>query len=70
MVSFALSDTILEPRRSGRGGAKGGLGGYGFRRDDPVEKWFRDAKIMDIFEGTGQIQRTIIAQDLTGLDCR
>lgn len=46
------------------------LGGYGFCRDYPVEKWFRDAKIMDIFEGTGQIQRTIIAQDLTGLDCR
>ncbi|MFQ5415880.1 MAG: acyl-CoA dehydrogenase family protein [Myxococcota bacterium] len=46
------------------------LGGYGFCRDYPVEKWFRDAKIMDIFEGTGQIQRTIIAQDLTGLDCK
>lgn len=46
------------------------LGGYGFCRDYPVEKWFRDAKIMDIFEGTGEIQRTIIAQDLTGLDCK
>jgi acyl-CoA dehydrogenase len=46
------------------------LGGYGFCREYPVEKWFRDAKIMDIFEGTGQIQRTIIAQDLTGLDCK
>ena len=32
----------------------------------PVEKWYRDAKIYDIFEGTGQIQRRIIAKQLTG----
>jgi alkylation response protein AidB-like acyl-CoA dehydrogenase len=32
----------------------------------PVEKWYRDAKIYDIFEGTGQIQRRIIARQLTG----
>jgi acyl-CoA dehydrogenase len=34
----------------------------------PVEKWYRDAKIYDIFEGTGQIQRRIIAKSLTGLN--
>jgi len=34
----------------------------------PVEKWYRDAKIYDIFEGTGQIQRRIIAKQLTGLN--
>lgn len=34
----------------------------------PVEKWYRDAKIYDIFEGTGQIQRRIIARSLTGLN--
>jgi butyryl-CoA dehydrogenase len=32
----------------------------------PVEKWYRDAKIYDIFEGTGQIQRRIISRQLTG----
>jgi len=32
----------------------------------PVEKWYRDAKIYDIFEGTGQIQRRIVSRDLTG----
>jgi len=32
----------------------------------PVDKWYRDAKIYDIFEGTGQIQRRIIAKQLTG----
>ncbi len=32
----------------------------------PVEKWYRDAKIYDIFEGTGQIQRRILARQLTG----
>jgi acyl-CoA dehydrogenase len=34
----------------------------------PVEKWYRDAKIYDIFEGTGQIQRRIIARHLTGVN--
>jgi acyl-CoA dehydrogenase len=34
----------------------------------PVEKWYRDAKIYDIFEGTGQIQRRIIARQLTGVN--
>ena len=40
------------------------LGGYGFIRDYPVEKWMRDAKIMQIYEGTAQIQRLIIARHL------
>jgi alkylation response protein AidB-like acyl-CoA dehydrogenase len=34
----------------------------------PVEKWYRDAKIYDIFEGTGQIQRRIVAKHLTGVN--
>ena len=41
------------------------LGGYGYMRDYPVEKWMRDAKIMQIYEGTSQIQRLIIARHLT-----
>jgi alkylation response protein AidB-like acyl-CoA dehydrogenase len=41
------------------------LGGYGYIRDYPVEKWMRDAKIMQIYEGTAQIQRLIIARSLT-----
>lgn len=36
-------------------------------KDHLVEKWFRDVKAMDIVEGTGQIQRRIIARELTGL---
>jgi alkylation response protein AidB-like acyl-CoA dehydrogenase len=40
------------------------LGGYGYIRDYPVEKWMRDAKIMQIYEGTAQIQRLIIARHL------
>lgn len=40
------------------------LGGYGYIRDYPVEKWMRDAKIMQIYEGTAQIQRLIIARQL------
>ncbi|MBC7333993.1 MAG: acyl-CoA dehydrogenase family protein [Actinobacteria bacterium] len=40
------------------------LGGYGYMRDYPVEKMMRDAKITQIYEGTNQIQRNIIALDL------
>ncbi|MBW8012371.1 MAG: acyl-CoA dehydrogenase [Chloroflexi bacterium] len=40
------------------------LGGYGYSRDYPVEKWMRDAKIMQIYEGTAQIQRLIISRQL------
>jgi acyl-CoA dehydrogenase len=40
------------------------LGGYGYIREYPVEKWMRDAKIMQIYEGTAQIQRLIIARQL------
>src|SRR5437868_3066848 len=42
------------------------LGGYGYIRDFPVEKWHRDAKIYQIREGTAEIQRLVIARDLTG----
>ncbi|MFC9600403.1 acyl-CoA dehydrogenase family protein [Peribacillus butanolivorans] len=39
-------------------------GGYGFIREYPVEKYFRDAKIMQIYEGTNQIQRVVIAKEI------
>lgn len=42
------------------------LGGYGYSRDYPVEKLARDAKIYQIFEGTNQIQRMVIARKLLG----
>ncbi len=38
-------------------------GGYGFIRDYPVEKLMRDAKIMQLYEGTSQIQRLVIARE-------
>ncbi|MFC4075831.1 acyl-CoA dehydrogenase family protein [Salinithrix halophila] len=40
------------------------LGGYGYMRDYPVEKWMRDAKILSIYEGTTQIQKKVIAAGL------
>lgn len=40
------------------------LGGAGYTRDFPVERYMREAKVMQIFEGTNQIQRLIIARDL------
>jgi acyl-CoA dehydrogenase len=43
------------------------LGGYGFVKDYPVERWHRDAKIYDIFEGTEQIQQLVISRAISGL---
>jgi len=43
------------------------LGGYGYTREYPVERWHRDAKIYDIFEGTEQIQQLVIARAISGL---
>ncbi len=40
------------------------LGGYGYMRDYPVEKWMRDAKIFQIVEGTSQIQKVVVSQML------
>ena len=40
------------------------LGGYGYMKEYPVEKYMRDAKLHQIFEGTNQIQRLVIARQL------
>ena len=37
------------------------MGGYGYSREYPVEKMMRDAKIMQIYEGTNEVQRMVIA---------
>lgn len=41
------------------------LGGYGYTEDYPVERYFRDAKITEIYEGTSEIQRIVISKHLT-----
>ncbi len=40
------------------------FGGYGYMREYPVEKLMRDAKLLQIYEGTSQIQRVVIARNL------
>jgi len=40
------------------------LGGYGYTRDFPVERYMREAKVMQIFEGTNQIQRMVVSRSL------
>lgn len=42
------------------------LGGYGFTKDFPVERFMRDAKVTQIYEGTNQIQRVVVAKHLLG----
>jgi alkylation response protein AidB-like acyl-CoA dehydrogenase len=40
------------------------LGGYGYTKEFPVERFFRDAKITQIYEGTQEVQRIVIARAL------
>jgi hypothetical protein len=64
--------------QAGRGGDRGpgdragdpDLGGNGYTREYPVERWHGDAKIFTIFEGTSEIQRMLIGRTITGLDVR
>ena len=44
------------------------MGGYGYIKDHPVEKWYRDAKLYTIFEGTSEIQRIVISHALGAAD--
>ncbi len=43
------------------------LGGKGYTREFPVERWHRDAKIYDIFEGTAEIQQLVISRAISGM---
>ena len=46
------------------------LGGYGYSKEFPAERYYRDAKITEIYEGTSEIQKLVIARKLLGLDVR
>src|SRR3989337_360499 len=43
------------------------LGGYGYTKEFPVERYYRDAKVTEIYEGTSEIQRIVIARSILGL---
>jgi acyl-CoA dehydrogenase len=46
------------------------LGGNGYTREFPVERWHRDAKIYDIFEGTAEIQQLVISRAISGMQIK
>jgi alkylation response protein AidB-like acyl-CoA dehydrogenase len=46
------------------------LGGYGYTKEFPVERYYRDAKITEIYEGTSEIQRLVIARSILGKQLR
>jgi alkylation response protein AidB-like acyl-CoA dehydrogenase len=46
------------------------LGGYGYTKEFPVERYYRDAKVTEIYEGTSEIQRLVIAREILGLTQR
>jgi alkylation response protein AidB-like acyl-CoA dehydrogenase len=46
------------------------LGGYGYTKEFPVERYYRDAKITEIYEGTSEIQRLVIARHILGEQAR
>jgi len=46
------------------------LGGYGYSAEFPAERLYRDAKITELYEGTSQIQRVVIARQLLGSAAR
>jgi alkylation response protein AidB-like acyl-CoA dehydrogenase len=60
MAKLACSDCAMEVTTD----AVQILGGYGYIEEYPVERMMRDAKITQIYEGTNQIQRLVIAREL------
>jgi alkylation response protein AidB-like acyl-CoA dehydrogenase len=42
------------------------MGGYGYMKDQPLERMMRDAKVTQIYEGTNQVQRVVISRRLLG----
>lgn len=65
MVKTFCSDVAMEVTTN----AVQVFGGYGYIREYPVEKMMRDAKITQIYEGTNQIQRLVIAQEIIKRGC-
>jgi butyryl-CoA dehydrogenase len=46
------------------------LGGYGYTKEFPVERYYRDAKVTELYEGTSEIQRLVIARSILGMQQR
>ncbi|MBV8295530.1 MAG: acyl-CoA dehydrogenase, partial [Acidimicrobiia bacterium] len=60
MAKCFASDTAMEVTTNGIQL----LGGYGYVKDFPLERYFRDAKVTQIYEGTNQVQRVVVARRL------
>ena len=60
MAKYLASETAMYAARE----AVQIFGGYGYTKDYPVERFYRDAKVMEIYEGTSEIQMIVIARNL------
>jgi len=60
MAKLEASETAMEVTTQ----AVQVLGGYGYTREYPVERLFRDAKVTEIYEGTSEVHRIVIAREL------
>jgi hypothetical protein len=62
MAKLVATDTAMAVTTA----AVGVLGGYGYVQDFPVERYMREAKVLQIVEGTNQIQRMVVGRALRG----
>ena len=62
----ADAGALVERRPGGAGEAVQALGGAGYTKDWPVERYLRDAKLLDIGAGTNEIRRMLIGRELIG----
>ena len=66
LAALAMSSYAEQVRKGKRAEAVQALGGAGYTKDWPVERYMRDAKLLDIGAGTNEVRRMLIGRELVG----